>query len=116
VKTGAFYRAGNGDCIVSEAWKTTNPWDRMRGLLGRPALGERQGLLIEPCALVHTFGMGYDLDLVFLDEQLHVRKTVSRVRPFRWAGCHSAHATLELAPGTLDRIPLSVGERLEWRE
>jgi uncharacterized protein len=116
VKSGAFYREGGRDCVVMEAWRTTNPWDRMRGLLGRPALSERQGLLIEPCAMVHTFGMGYDLDLVFLDEELRVRKTVSRVPPFRWAGCADARATLELAPGTLEKVPLSVGEKLEWRE
>ena len=116
MKPGAFYREAGGECVVSEAWRTTNSWDRMRGLLGRPALGERQGLLIEPCALVHTFGMGYELDLAVLDGSLRVRKTVSRLPPFRWAGCRNASATLELAPGALEKLRLSVGDRLEWRE
>lgn len=113
---GRFYRAGSNECVVSQAWKTTSAWDRMRGLLGRPALGEKQGLLIEPCAHVHTFGMAYEIDLVFLDGRLRIQKLVSRLRPFRWAGCSTASATLELAPGALEKMSLSVGEALEWRQ
>jgi uncharacterized membrane protein (UPF0127 family) len=110
---GALYRAGH--CVVRETWKATNAWDRMRGLLGRPRLETGQGMLIEPCAMVHTVGMRYALDLVFLDRQLRVRKTVRRLPPFRLAGCADAHSTLELAPGALDAAPLDVGDALEWR-
>ena len=115
MRQGALYRSGGG-CVVSEAWKATAAWDRMRGLLGRPALNERQGLLIERCAMVHTVGMRYALDLVFLDRQLRVKKTVHALPPLRFAGCPGAHATLELAPGALARTPLAVGEALEWRD
>jgi uncharacterized membrane protein (UPF0127 family) len=113
MKRGALFRGS--ECLVGEAWKTTNAWDRMRGLLGRPELQGRQGLLIEPCAAVHTIGMRYSLDLVFLDRQLRVKKTVRKLRPWRWAACPGAHFTLELAPGALDAAALNVGDALEWR-
>jgi len=110
---GALYLGGK--CVVGEAWKTTTAWDRMRGLLGRPELTQTQGLLIEPCAAVHTIGMRYSLDLVFLDRQLRVKKTVRRLPPWRWAACAGAHSTLELAPGALDSAALKPGDALEWR-
>ena len=113
MKRGALYRGS--ECLVGEAWKTTTAWDRMRGLLGRPALAASQGLLIEPCAAVHTIGMRYSLDLVFLDRQLRVKKTVQRLAPWRWAACAGAHSTLELAPGALDGAALKPGDALEWR-
>lgn len=84
----------------------------MRGLLGRPPLAPDQGLLIDPCPSVHTLGMRYAIDIVFLDAHYRVLRQVSNLVPLRWAGCTGARATLEMAPGTLS---LAVGERIEWR-
>lgn len=115
MRQGALYRAGSPQCLVPHVSLTTNAWDRLRGLLGRPPLQTGQALLIEPCPSVHTFGMGYPLDLVFLDANYTVLKTVERLAPRRWAGCSGARATLELAPGSLATLHLAIGERLEWR-
>jgi uncharacterized membrane protein (UPF0127 family) len=75
-----------------------------------------QALLIDPCPSVHTLGMTYSLDLVFLDAHFHVLKLVTRLPPLRWAGCSGARATLELPPGAIDALGLTVGETLQWRE
>ncbi|MCF8173936.1 MAG: DUF192 domain-containing protein [Burkholderiaceae bacterium] len=115
MKTGALYRAGSSDCLVPEARCTTNVWERMRGLLGRPALTAGQGFLIDPCPSVHTVGMGYPLDLAFLDRQWRVLRLVRHLPPLRWAGCATARATLELPPGALDAAGIAAGDVLEWR-
>jgi uncharacterized membrane protein (UPF0127 family) len=107
------YRAGI--CLLPQVARTTNAWDRLRGLLGRPPLGQGAGLLIDPCPSVHTFWMGYPLDLAFLDADFRLLKQVSALKPWRWASCHGARATLELAPGSLAGLGLNHGDKLEWR-
>jgi len=114
VKLGAIYR--REQCVVARVWNALSPWERTRGLLGRPPLQAGEGMLIADCRLVHTFGMRYRLDLAFLDGRGRVRKTVAALAPGRLAGSLPAQATLELAPGTLARIGLQEGDCLSWRE
>lgn len=113
---GAVYGAEDGRCLFPRVWRAAGAWERMRGLLGRPPLAEGEGLLIEACAMVHTFGMRYRLDLAFLDPQGRVCKLVAGLRPARCAASLSAQMTLELAPGALAQTRLKVGDRLTWKE
>lgn len=114
MKLGAIYR--NEQCLLPRVWNAVSPWDRTRGLLGRPQLQADEGMLIDACRLVHTVGMGYRLDLVFLDKSGQIRKLVKALAPVRIAGSLAARATLELAPGTVDRIGLAEGDYLKWQE
>ena len=116
MKLGAVYEEAAGRCLVPRVWRAASSWEKMRGLLGRPPLADGEGLLIDSCAMVHTFGMRYRLDLAFLDAQGRVRKLVAALPPARCAGSLGADATLELAPGALERLSLKVGDRLTWRE
>ena len=88
----------------------------MRGLLGSPPLKENEGLLIVPCSSVHTFGMSYAIDLVFLDKQFTIVKTVSALKPWRMAASNAAFMVLELATDSLDNLQLSNGQILEWHD
>ena len=113
MKHGALFHGGA--CLLPRVARTTNAWDRLRGLLGRPRLQAGEGLLIDPCPSVHTIGMRYPLDLVFLDPDFRLIKQVSELKPLRMATCQNARATLELAPGSLKTLNLRPGDRLEWR-
>lgn len=112
---GKIRRQSDASTIVDRAWKTQTAWERMRGLLGRKKLLEQEALLIVPCSSVHTIGMGYEIDIVYLDSQGKVLKTVSRLKPLRFSFCSGAHYTLELSGGFLARCPLSKGETVEWQ-
>jgi len=58
------------------------------------------GLLIPRCASVHTFGMRFGLDLLFLGEDGELLERRRRVPPRRIAWRRGASAVLELAaPG-----------------
>jgi uncharacterized membrane protein (UPF0127 family) len=114
VRLGAIYL--RDQCIVPRVWNAVSTWERTRGLLGRPQLQSGEGMMINECRLVHTVGMSYPLDLAFLDNAGQVKKLTRNVRPARLAGSMHAHRTLELAPGTLDRIDLKKGDVLTWRE
>lgn len=63
-------------------------------LLDRAEAGE--GLLIPDCRAVHTFGMRFALDLVFLNAEGRVVELRRSVPPRRVARCRAARAVLEL--------------------
>ena len=87
---------------------------RSKGLLGRSSLAPGEGLWILPCEAIHTFGMRFPIDLVYLDRKLRVRKVRSGVVPWRMSGCLSAHSVLELAQGTVQKTQTTPGDRLEF--
>jgi uncharacterized membrane protein (UPF0127 family) len=89
---------------------------RRKGLLGRSGLAAGHGLWIVPCEAVHTFGMRFAIDLVYLDRKMRVKKVRSNVRPWRLSACLSAHSVLELAPGTVVKTGVRAGDVLEFLE
>jgi len=116
VRVGAFYRGEK--CVVPMVWHATNPWTRLRGLLGRKPLGPaaQEGLLIEPCSSVHTFWMTYPLDLIFLDSNSRVLGICEGVAPWSTRiGC-GARKALELAAGSVAVFGPRIGEELIWRD
>ena len=56
---------------------------RLIGLLAHRSLGTTQGLLLLPGGSIHTVGMRFAIDAVFLDAQLGVLKVAAGVKPFR---------------------------------
>ena len=73
-----------------ELHQATNWLARLRGLFAYPPLTDSQGLLIRPCNAVHTFGMKYHIDVVFLaKEREYIEGCATR---FRFYGCLQASA------------------------
>jgi uncharacterized membrane protein (UPF0127 family) len=87
---------------------------RRKGLLGRQELRAGEGLWIRPCEAVHTFGMQFPIDLVYLDRKLRVKKVRSGMRPWRLSACLTAHSVLELASGTVRETQTRPGDRIEF--
>ena len=87
----------------------------MSGLLGRSELPAGHGLLIVPCRAIHTVGMRFALDLLFLDARGRIVKVARGVRPGRlgWGGWR-ARTTLEAQTGWLPK--LEPGERVSAAE
>jgi uncharacterized membrane protein (UPF0127 family) len=54
------------------------------------------GLLIPHCRSVHSFGMRFPLDLVFLDRERRAIEVRRGVPPSRFASCDRADAVLEI--------------------
>jgi uncharacterized membrane protein (UPF0127 family) len=81
-------------------------WRRAVGLLTTSNLDDSSGLWIAPCGSVHTIGMRYAIDVVFLDEMGRVKKLVRWLKPFRCAVCWGACSTLELRAGAIDELSL----------
>ena len=69
--------------------------ERLRGLAWRRR-PTPYGLLIERCRSVHTFGMAFRLDLVWLDGEGRTVRVDRGVGPCRVKACRRARAVLEL--------------------
>jgi uncharacterized membrane protein (UPF0127 family) len=86
---------------------------RSRGLLGRKGLAAGEGLWIVPCEAVHTFGMQFSIDLVYIDREYRIRKIRRNVPPWRLSACLRAHSVIELAAGSIDENNAQPGDIVE---
>lgn len=87
---------------------------RSKGLLGRNELGPGEGLWIVPCESIHTFGMRFAIDLVYLDRQHRIRKIRRNVAPWRLSACLTAHSVIELASGAIQEQDIQRGDQIEF--
>jgi uncharacterized membrane protein (UPF0127 family) len=69
---------------------------RLVGLAGRSSLPGGVALEIPRCRSVHTFGMRFPLDLVWLDGSRGVVRVDRAVPPCRVRSCRQARSVLEL--------------------
>ena len=58
-------------------------WDRLRGLLGHMRLQGDDGLWVVPSQGIHTVGLLFPVDVVYLDASSRVIHLVERLGPFR---------------------------------
>jgi len=82
------------------------------GLLVGAPLGASEGLLIAPCSSIHTIGMRYPIDVVFLDAQARVLRVCPEVRAGRMRFAFGARGVLELRAGIAARHGLDRGVQL----
>jgi uncharacterized protein len=87
---------------------------RQKGLLGRDSLPVGHGLWIVPCESVHTFGMRFPIDVLYLDRKKRVRKTRSSMVPWRVSMCLLAHSVLELPAGVIEQTGTQRGDQLDF--
>src|SRR5262245_37675820 len=85
---------------------------RRRGLLGRDSLGATEGLLLTPCKAVHTVGMQFPIDLIFIDGDGRAVRIVPALAPWRIAMSARAKAVIELAAGTAAAADIRIGDML----
>lgn len=72
---------------------------RLLGLHRFGRLSWHTGLYIAPCRAIHTFGLRYAIDVVFLDGNDRVIRKVDALAPGRWAVCAAAVSVVELPAG-----------------
>ncbi len=91
-------------------------WTRLRGLLGLRSNDFRNGsgLWIVPCHGVHTLGMGFPIDVVYLDEAMTVIHVQGDLRPWRFAPVRTqAASVLELPCRTAAETQTAVGDKIQ---
>lgn len=90
---------------------------RLIGLLGKRAawIYTSEGLWIVPSSGVHTFGMRFPIDVVFVDRRYTVVAQQQSLVTWRISRiCLTAASVVELPPGTLARTGSQAGDQLEF--
>jgi len=86
---------------------------RLRGLLGRMKLRRDDGIWVAPSQGIHTIGMLFPIDVVYLDARNRVIHLIEHFRPFRIAPIRvHAKSVLELPARTIYVSGTQVGDSL----
>jgi len=109
---------GRSGALLGQKVQLADGWWRgAEGLLGQADLPEGSGILLAPCASVHTLGKLRPIDVAFLDGKGRILETWMDLQPGRFAiGGQDVHATLQLPVGTLDATDTKTGDVLILEE
>lgn len=103
-------RTAEGRFIAHEVRIACSLTSRLVGLSGERSLPTRGGLLLSPARGVHTLGMRFAIDVVFLSRQMRVLGLASGVRPWRvLLAPRGTGRVLELAAGQTAATGLKAG-------
>ena len=89
---------------------------RRTGLLKHSELKPGEGLWIAPCESVHSFGMKFSIDVVYLDRAKKVKKVRKEMVPRRISACLTAYSVLELPVGAIEASRTAPGDQLEFEK
>jgi uncharacterized membrane protein (UPF0127 family) len=102
--------------VATEATIADSYLRRLVGLLGKTKRWAQlgRGLWIVPSRGVHTIGMMFPIDLIFLSKEKEVVHVEEHLRPFRISAVSlKATSVLELPAHTVFRTGTQVGDRME---
>jgi hypothetical protein len=89
------------------------PLRRMKGLLGRKEFKQNEAIILQPCNSIHTFFMRFPIDVIFVDKDNKIVKTISQLVPFRLSGIYfNAVMAIELPVGTIQASGSSESDKI----
>jgi uncharacterized membrane protein (UPF0127 family) len=89
---------------------------RLVGLLRDRQLAQGDGLWIVPCNSIHSIGMKFNFDAIFLDKDLRVVHLMHDMKPWRISSLvFAAHSVLELPSGLIAQTATQLGDQFEMR-
>lgn len=106
----------SGQLLTSHAGIANTSELRRRGLLKHTSLEEGDGLWIAPCEAVHSFGMKFTIDVIYLSKQKIVMKTRPNMVRRRISLCLRAHSVLEVPAGMIAKTGTLVGDQLDFEK
>jgi uncharacterized membrane protein (UPF0127 family) len=102
-----------GTTLAERAALADTPERRIVGLLRHTGLELGEGLLITPCNSIHSIGMKFIFDAVFLDKENRVLHLIEKMKPWRVSKLvWGARSVLELPGGVIASSGTRVGDTL----
>src|SRR5574341_403466 len=100
--------------LVTNGTVAVSAWSRMRGLLGHPPLRPGQGLLLRGEKAIHSIGMSFAIDVLFLDRVGQVVHLIAPMVPLRLSPfILRAENVLELPSGKIRETGTTIGDQIE---
>jgi uncharacterized membrane protein (UPF0127 family) len=105
-----------GTTLATGARVAETAWTRLIGLLRDKSLAPGDGLWIVPCNSIHSFGMRFIFDAVFLDKNSVVVHLYPEMKPGGISKIvFKAHSVLELPAGVIAASQTQLGDQFEMR-
>jgi len=105
------------ELILNNVAVANDFFTKLFGLIFKRKLKKDEGLLIEYCNSIHTFGMRYSIDVVFLNEDNEIVSIFRKLKPFRITPfIKEAKKVLELRSGICNIFSLEDGNLLHFKE
>ncbi|MGO9111855.1 MAG: DUF192 domain-containing protein [Thermoguttaceae bacterium] len=93
---------GTGRILIQRLVIADRFWSRLCGLQFRGPLPPGYGILLAPCASIHTMWMRFAIDAAMLDRMGRALAVHQAIRPWRLTFApRGTHAVLEASAGTL---------------
>ena len=106
--------ADTGEILLGNLHIADTFWKRFKGLQFQRPLPASSGMLLSPCASLHTCFMRFPIDVIQLNEANVVIGTRRDIVPWRAIICdRGTKRVIEVKPAQLD---IAIGTRLEWRD
>ena len=100
--------------LATKVRKADNFLTRLVGLLKRSHLGPEEALWLMPSKGIHTIGMKFPIDVVFLTKNHEVVGLISGLAPYRVSAIHlRGYSVLELPNGTIRKSRTELGDQFE---
>lgn len=109
--------SSNQKLIADNVKVADNFFSRLIGLLNRSCLAENEGLWLVPCESIHSFGMKFNFDAVFLDKSGKVIALTRNIQPNKIVpSVKNTYSVLELASGTIEKAEINTGNILKFEQ
>lgn len=104
--------------IICEKVELANTFfKRFIGLMYRKHMEPNEGLLLDPCNEIHTFGMKFSIDTITFSSDNKIIEMDVDVRPRRVRPkVKNGKKVLELVAGTIEKYDLELGDTVEFLE
>jgi uncharacterized protein len=100
--------------LATKVHKADNFLTRLVGLLKRKTLGPEEALWLMPSKGIHTIGMKFPIDVIFLNGKNRVVSMIPAMVPRRISWFRfTAYSVLELPEGMIKKSQTEVGDQLE---
>ena len=97
------------DGVIADNW-----WTRLRGLLGHAPLKPGEGLLLRGEKAIHSVGMSFAIDVLFLDRTGSIVHLIPAMPPLRFSPFVArAVDVLELPAGTITQTGTTLNDQVE---
>ncbi|MFX0136080.1 MAG: DUF192 domain-containing protein [Candidatus Hodarchaeota archaeon] len=91
-----------------------NLFSRLIGLLGKSKLNSQCAIHIVPCNGIHTLGMKFPIDVLFLNSKGMAIKLFSNLSPNKITNViRSSHSVIELSANSLSETDIQIGDYIQ---
>jgi uncharacterized protein len=113
LKIQRYAKDGENLIVARKVFTADNFIQRSLGLILRKPLEYDEAFLIANCRSIHTIGMRYNIDVLFIDKNSRVIASFKNISPWRITPCiGEASSVIEFRSGFAERHLPQVGEKI----